>query len=221
MSQFDEKIKPCLTKFKNLENFDLENMLPSLGFDPEASKQTAKMVGGMRLVMAQFKEMMASTERMMKGEGDFGIATGDVRRILLGEKSVSSLVEAKARGFKPGDVSPAADDANIVGSKMLGAGSAGTTYLLTTKSGEELVFKPEMDSRLGLDEILLGMDGAYIDSQKAANLNLATQDTAKAFGCEDVVVKYSVRNHDGQFGFFMEKAKGVSGSAFSRTILRP
>ena len=216
MSQFDEKLKPCLTKFKNLENFDLENMLPSLGFDPAASKQVAKMVGGMRLVMAQFKEMMASTERMMKGEGDFGIATGDVRRILLGEKSISSLVEAKARGFKPGDVSPAADDANIVGSKMLGAGSAGTTYLLTTKSGEELVFKPEMDSRLGLDEILLGMDGAYLDSQKTANLNLATQDTAKAFGCEDVVVKYSVGNHDGQFGFFMEKAKGVPGSAFSR-----
>ncbi len=218
MSLFDETIKPCLAKFRHLESFDLKNMLPALGVDPAASKQVAKTVDGMRLVVAQFKEMMASTERMMKDEGGFGIATGDVRRILLGEKSVSSLVEAKARGFKSGDVDPAADESNIVESKTLGSGAAGTTYLLTTKSGENLVFKPDLDSRLGLDEILLGMDGAYLDSQKTANLNLATQDTAKAFGCEDVVVKYSVGNHDGQFGFFMEKAKGVSGSEFSGKI---
>ena len=218
MSQFDEAVKPCLARFKKEFFSELENILPSLGFDPAASKQAAKTVEGMRLVVAQFKEMMASTERLMKGEGDFGIATGDVRRILLGEKSISGLVEAKARGFKSGDVDPAADDANIVGSRMLGAGSAGTTYLLATKTGGELVFKPEMDSRLGLDEILLGMDNAYLDSQKTANLNLATQDTAKTFGCEDVVVKYSVGNHNGQFGFFMEKAKGVPGSAFGRKI---
>ena len=53
-------------------------------------------------------------------------------------------------------------------------------------------------------------------TKKAANLNLATQDTAKEFGCADLVVKYSVGNHKGQFGVFMEKAKGVSGSKFAK-----
>ena len=65
-----------------------------------------------------------------------------------------------------------------------------------------------------MGDLLLGQGGAYADKQKTANLNLATQDTAKAFGCEDVVVKYSVGSHDGQFGVFMEKAKGYTGSDF-------
>ena len=116
------------------------------------------------------------------------------------------------RGFKPKDVDTAADDANVVSSKMLGSGVASTTYLLTTNTGAELVFKPELDGRLGLNRLNLSDGGAYLDTQNAANLNLATQDTAKAFGCEDVVVKYSVGSHDGQFGIFMEKAKGLPGS---------
>ena len=215
MSRFDATIKPIIAKFEAEELSNLEKVLQSLGFDASVSRQTVKTVDGIRLVMAQFKELMASTKRLMKDDADMGIATGDVRRILLGEKSLSSLVEAKARGFKPGDVSPAADESNIVDSKTLGSGAAGTTYLLTTKSGEHLVFKPELESRLGLGELSLGMCGAYLDSQKTANLNLATQDTAKAFGCEDVVVKYSVGSHDGKFGIFMEKAKGVAGEYFT------
>ena len=38
------------------------------------------------------------------------------------------------------------------------------------------------------------------------------------FGCEDVIVKYSVGNHDGQFGIFMEKAKGHCGGDFARKV---
>ena len=216
MAQFDATLEPIIAKFKADELSCLEQVLQSLGFDAAASRQAAKTVGGIRLVVAQFKELMTSTDRLMKDDADMSVATGDVRRILLGEKSLSSLVEAKARGFKPGDVNPAADDTNIVDSKTLSSGAAGTTYLLTTKSGEKLVFKPELESRLGLGELSLGMCGAYLDSQKTANLNLATQDTAKAFGCEDVVVKYSVGNHDGKFGVFMEKAKGVAGEYFTK-----
>ena len=56
---------------------------------------------------------------------------------------------------------------------------------------------------------------AYLNSQKTANLNLATQDTAKAFGCEDVVVKYSAGSHDGKFGVFkvLNKKGKVYGMA--------
>ena len=130
---------------------------------------------------------------------------------MLGEVGLSNVVEASVRGFKPTDIDPAADESAVVNSKPLGAGNSGKTYLVTTKSGGELVFKPEFDSRIGLSTMVLASGGAYKDTQNTANLNLATQDTAKAFGCEDLVVKYSVGSHDGQFGFFMEKAKGFSG----------
>ena len=163
---------------------------------------------------------MASTAKLLNDDAGYGIATSDVRRIMLGEKELSNVVGAKALGFKPEDVDSATEESNIVSSRPLGAGAGGKTYLLTTKSGGELVFKPDLDGRLGLNEILLGQGDAYSDSQNTANLNLATQDTAKAFGCEDVVVKYSVGSHDGQFGSFMEKAKGVSGRKATVTITK-
>ncbi len=216
MEQFDSEFNACIKKFRVGLFDNLEGVLLSVGFDADAAKQTAKTVRGLDFVKAQFKELMQSTEALKNGGEDPALATGDVRRLLLGESSLSSLVEAKARGFKPGDVDPAADDSNVVESKTLGSGAAGTTYLLTTKSGEELVFKPELDSRIGLGDLMLSGGSAYLDAQKTANLNLATQDTAKAFGCEDVVVKYSVGSHDGQFGTFMEKAKGVPGSNFAQ-----
>jgi hypothetical protein len=216
MKQFDRKIDACIAKFNIPEYENIEVRMMQIGFDPPAAKALAKAVKGLRVIKAQFKEMMASTGQLLKDNGDFGIATGDVRRIMLGETGLSNVVEAKIQGFKPGDVDPAAEESNIAGSKMLGSGAAGKTYLLTTKTGGELVFKPELDGRIGLDDLLLGMGGAYVDKQKTANLNLATQDTAKAFGCEDVVVKYSVGSHDGQFGVFMEKAKGVPGSGFMK-----
>ena len=42
------------------------------------------------------------------------------------------------------------------------------------------MFKPELESRLGLSELSLG-GTAYVGKQTTANLNLATQDTAGAF----------------------------------------
>ncbi len=48
---------------------------------------------------------------------------------------------------------------------------------------------------------LIGAGSAYADKQNTANLNLATQETAKVFGCEDLVVKYSVGSHDGRKRF--------------------
>ncbi|MBP5640727.1 MAG: hypothetical protein J6X55_14700, partial [Victivallales bacterium] len=214
MKEFDATIDACIAKFKQDLFDNLENRLPQLGVDPFVAKDIAKTLGGLHIVKAQFKEMMASTAKLMNDDAEFGIATSDVRRIMLGEKGLSNVVEAKALGFKPEDVDPVTEESNIVSTRPLGAGAGGKTYLLTTKSGGELVFKPELDSRIGLGEIMLGENGAYEGKQKTANLNLATQDTAKAFGCEDVVVKYSVGSHDGQFGVFMEKAKGYSAHAF-------
>ena len=214
LAQFDTQMDACIAKFNGGMFDNFEGVLLSIGFDADTAEGVAKTVRGLHLVKAQFKELMESTEKLRKGGEDPGLATDDVRRIMLGEVGLSNVVEAKARGFKPGDVDPATEESNIVSSRTLGSGAAGKTYLLTTKSGEELVFKPELDSRIGLSRLALGTGGAYVDKQNTANLNLATQDTAKAFGCEDLVVKYSVGSHDGQFGIFMEKAKGYSGGDF-------
>ena len=214
MAEYDKAVDACIAQFRKPGLIGLEYILSQTGYDPQVAKNVAKTVSGLHFIKAQFKELMISTSQLLKSNADVNLATSDIRRIMLGERGLSSVVESKIRGFKPGDTDPAAEDSNIVSSKELGAGAAGKTYLLTTKSGEELVFKPEMDSRIGLDDILLGSGNAYLDKQKTANLNLATQDTAKAFGCEDVVVKYSVGSHGGQFGFFMEKAKGSSGAGF-------
>jgi hypothetical protein len=216
MKDFDAAIDACIAKFRQELFENIENRLPQQGVDPSVAQGIAKTLGGLHIVKAQFKEMMASTAKLLSDDAEAGLATSDVRRIMLGETGLSNVVGAKALGFKAGDVDPATEESNIVSSRPLGAGAGGKTYLLTTKSGGELVFKPDLDGRLGLNEILLGMGGAYRASQNTANLNLATQDTAKAFGCGDVVVKYSVGSHDGQFGSFMGKAKGVSGADFSR-----
>ena len=214
MENYDKTVNACIAQFGKPELIGLEYILTQTGYDPQVAKNVAKTVSGLHFIKAQFKELLISTSQLLKSDDDVNLATSDVRRIMLGERSLSSAVESKIRGFKPGDTDPVAEESNIVSSRELGAGAAGKTYLLTMKSGEELVFKPEMDSRIGLDDLLLGSGNAYLDKQKTANLNLATQDTAKAFGCEDVVVKYSVGSHGGQFGFFMEKAKGSSGSGF-------
>jgi hypothetical protein len=214
MDQFDATINKCIAKF-NKESFsNLKEMLKAVGFDESVAKNTAKTVHGLYIVKAQFKELMESSKRLLDSD-DAGIATSDVRRLMLGEVGLSTVIEARSRGFKQGDVDPATEEQNIVDSRLLGAGAGGQTYLLTTKDGGEVVFKPEFDSRIGLEDLALGAGGAYVDTQQTANLNLATQDTAKVFGCDDVIVKYSVGNHDGQFGVFMEKAKGCSGGAFA------
>lgn len=213
-TQFNTKIDACIAKFMKPEFENLESTLTTLGYAPSVARSVAKAVGGLTIIKGQFQELMKSTQQMMDDKGDLGITTSDVRRIMLGEVGLSSVVEAKARGFKPGDVNPAADESNVVSSKPLGAGNAGKTYLVKMKSGEEFVFKPELESRLGLSELSLG-GTAYVSKQTTANLNLATQDTAETFGCKDLVVKYSVGSHNGQFGVFMEKAKGCEGSGFA------
>jgi hypothetical protein len=134
---------------------------------------------------------------------------------MIGGEKLSVYIEAKSRGYQRGDVDPKTDADNIAWARRLGSGVAGSTYLLTTRSGEEVVFKPEIDGRLGLNKLALGATANYLDSQTTANLNLATQQTAKTFGCEDIIVKYSVGVHDGQFGTFMEKAKGFPGKDFA------
>ncbi|MBR2838459.1 MAG: hypothetical protein IKE55_06740 [Kiritimatiellae bacterium] len=186
-----------------------------LGYSEGMAAKMVKDITKLELIAEQFKTLVRSAKEFVDGGSDAMVTKGDVRRMMLGELSVSSVVEARARGFKAGDVDPRADDANIVDCKALGSGQSNSTYILTTKNGEKLVFKPEFNGRMGLNRMTLGDGGAYSDVQNVANLNLATQETAEALGCGDIVVKNFVGSHNGQFGFFMENAPGLAGSKFA------
>ena len=209
MEEFDAAFAACKSHIPDKDA--LYGTMKQAGFDNATAVNLYRMINGLDVVAAQFKELMRHGENLKANNDDSMVMAGVVRKIMLGEERLSVYVEAKSRGFQADDVDPRTDPSNIAGSRELGSGIASTTYLLTTHSGEELVFKPELDSRIGLHGLALGGKGAYLDSQKTANLNLATQQTAKTFGCEDIVVKYSVGVHDGQFGCFMEKAKGSTG----------
>ena len=213
--QFETEIDNHISTFQTGDFRIVETKLHLCGVSERVAKDIAKTVNRLHIVKAHFKELMRSVAQQRDDDSEFSFASSDVRRLMLGEVGLSNVVEARVRGFKADDVDSATEESNIAGSRPLGGGVGGKTYLLTTKTGSELVFKAELDSRLGLDGMTISFGNAYKDTQKAANLNLATQDTAKALGCADLVVKYSVGSHDGQFGFFMEKAKGYSGGNFA------
>ena len=213
--QFETEIDNRINTFQTGNFVIVETKLRQCGFSERVANDVAKTVRRLHIVKAQFKELMMSVAQQRDDNSEFSFASSDVRRLMLGEVGLSNVVEARVRGFKAGDVDSATEESNIAGSRPLGGGVGGKTYLLKTKTGSELVFKAELDSRLGLDSMTFSIGNAYKDTQKAANLNLATQDTAKALGCADLVVKYSVGSHNGQFGFFMEKAKGFSGGSFA------
>ena len=133
--------------------------------------------------------------------------------VFKGKISASSLVEARARGLSDSDVDPANEDSNIVSQRLLGAGAAGSVYELTRADGKHVVFKGETESRTGLSGIVAGAAKNYSSGQMTANLNIASKNAAKALGMGGILVDYSVGTHNGVFGFYMEKAKGMTPSA--------
>ena len=133
--------------------------------------------------------------------------------VFKGTISVSSLIEARARGLRDSDVDPANEDSNIVSQRLLGAGAAGTVYELTRADGRQVVFKGETESRAGLSGIVAGAAKNYSAQQMTANLNIASKNAAKALDMGGILVDYSVGTHNGVFGFYMEKAKGMTPEA--------
>ena len=213
MGEFDDAFNVCEANFPKSET--LKNEMVKVGFPSDVATNFVKVINEIVIVKAQFKELMNIGDALRANAADSTLIAEDVRNFMIGGERLSVYIEAKSRGYLRGDVDPKTDADNIAWARRLGSGVAGSTYLLTTRSGEEVVFKPEIDGRLGLNKLALGATANYRDSQTTANLNLATQQTAKAFGCEDLVVKYSVGVHDGQFGTFMEKAKGYPGKDFA------
>ena len=212
----DEEIKNELTNIAyDIEASHLnQKLFVDLGYSKEQARGIDGATQSLSVLVDQYKAIVRNTEAFANEGADPMVTAGDIRRMLLGEVGVSSVVEARARGYKAEDVNPKADDSNIVDSRTLGSGQSNTCYLLTTKSGEKFVFKPELESRIGLNVMPLG-SGAYSGEQSGANLSIAAADTAKMLGVEDMIVKYSVGTHNGQFGVFMEMAEGFTGLALA------
>ena len=136
--------------------------------------------------------------------------------VFQGKLSVSSVVEARARGLQDSDVDPANEDANIVSKRLLGSGAVGTVYELTRSDGKHVVFKGETESRTGLSALSAGSAKSYGTGQMAVNLNFASKKAAVALGMGGLIVDYSAGSHNGVFGFYMEKAKGVTPGLLRR-----
>ncbi len=149
--------------------------------------------------------------------GDDRFFTGaEAMAVFKGKVSVSSVVEARARGLQDSDVDPANEDANIVSKRLLGSGSAGSVYELTRSDGKQVVFKGEAESRTGLASLAAGAAKSYAPEQTIVNLNFASKKAAVALGMGDMIVDYSAGSHNGVFGFYMEKAKGVTPDLLRR-----
>ena len=137
-----------------------------------------------------------------------------------GRIAVTTLLETRLNGLPDEDADSALDGANAVSSKVLGSGAANTVYQVGFKDGSTYIFKPEAPGRQGISSLQLSK-GAYKDELLVAQLNMAAQRTADAFGLGDVMTKTSVGAHGERFGLFMEKAPGVEAANFSRLKARP
>ena len=164
-----------------------------------------------------FMPPFADVTARLRGADAATFLTGaEARAVFDGRIQVSSLVEARVRGLRDSDVNPATSDANLVSAERLGAGAAGTVYALTYANGDTLVFKGETESRNGLARIQVGSGNAYSLRQKTVNLNIASRAVADRLGCGDLIVKYSAGMHADTFGFFMEKAPGMSAKSYTK-----
>ena len=186
-----------------------------------ALKQTGRAVkiayGGLKGVATQTVHL-AAMRKTVDDRADAQFLTGKTLDAAFeGRLAVTTLVETRLNGLSDEDADPALDDSNADSSKALGSGAVNTVYEVRFKDGSTYIFKPEAPGRQALMSLQLSK-GAYQDNLLVAQLNMATQRTADAFGLGDVMTKTSVGAHGGQFGLFMEKAPGVEAELFGKRI---
>lgn len=168
---------------------------------------------GVGTLIDEFKAL----SRRMKDAPTERVLTGtEARSVFTGQVSVSNVVEARVRGLRDADVDPATEPGRLVSEDRLGGGNAGEVWELKFAGGETFVFKGETESRGGLVGLQVGIGKAYAADQQATQLSLASKTVADRLGCGKRIVKYSVGSHQGTFGMFMEKAKGMSAKAYRK-----
>ena len=169
-----------------------------------AASQFKNLCWSVRLVMNQHDALLSRAK-----SSDALRTNGALLGVFSGEGSFTTLVESRVHGYKDGDIDPALDDRNVVGSRNLGAGAFNTVELVAFKDGSKRVFKPELAGRMASNftPILEGI----ASTQEITSINLAVNRTADALGLDDVMVKTTPGVHKGVFGMYMEVAPGVEG----------
>jgi len=157
------------------------------------------------------KLMHETAENM--SDADF-LTSDTVRAAFEGKLRFTTLVEARLHGMKDEDVDPKLDDINHVSTVKRGSGALNSVYEVGYKDGTSFIFKPEAPGRQAMENLFIakGIEA----TQTVAQLNMASQRTADALGLGDVMVKTTVGSHKGEFGIFMEKAKGVDAEDFTK-----
>ena len=157
------------------------------------------------------KLMHETAENM--DNADF-LTSDTVRAAFEGKLRFTTLVEARLHGMKDEDVDPKLDDINHVSTVKRGSGALNSVYEVGYKDGTSFIFKPEAPGRQAMENLAIakGIEA----TQMVAQLNMASQKTADALGLGDVIVKTTVGSHKGEFGIFMEKAKGVEADDFPK-----
>ena len=152
--------------------------------------------------------------------------TGEaVHAIVAGRTSFGTTVELLAHGLGPNDAPPPGiNDAHLVSSTPLGEGGVNSVNRVVYKGADDVerafVFKPESTAREGFTKARPAK-GLYSDSQQAVVLNLATQDVADAIGAGDVTVRSFCGMCKGEYGTFMDEAKGNSPGKFQEDKVKP
>ncbi len=157
-------------------------------------------------------KLMHETAEQMSN--DAFLTSDTVRAAFEGKLRFTTLVEARLHGLRDEDVDPKLDDVNHVSSVKRGSGALNTVYEVGYKDGKSFIFKPEAPGRQAMENLAIakGIEA----TQMVAQLNIASQKTADALGLGDVMVKTTVGSHNGEFGIFMEKAKGVEADDFPK-----
>ena len=196
------------------ESISLTRKANAVELSPSPSRQNYNaMVRRLRGASSAVVGFFKAVSNVYKGDKEF-FTGAEAMGVFNGTISVSSIVETRARGLEDSDVDPANEDANITGERNLGQGAAGSVYELTRSDGVKVVFKGETESRTGLADLAVGSGHSYDLGQETVNLNIAAKNAAKALGMGDLIVDYSVGTHKGVFGFYMEKAKGMTACSF-------
>jgi hypothetical protein len=157
-------------------------------------------------------KLMHETAEQMSND-DF-LTSDTVRAAFEGKLRFTTLVEARLHGMRDEDIDPKLDDINHVSSVKRGSGALNSVYEVGYKDGTSFIFKPEAPGRQAMENLTIakGIEA----TQMVAQLNIASQKTADALGLGDVMVKTTVGSHKGEFGIFMEKAKGVEAEDFPK-----
>ena len=184
-----------------------ERMLTKmLGFDRQA-KQRLDLLQG-------YLEKMSSPDKFTQA----GFAGADLEQLLVSDRPVLGVVEARVCGAQPEMMETTCLDQNRTSMVPLGSGAANDVSLVTYKvpgsdKVETRVFKGEITARYGTVGLSLEYN-AWQDQQQIAKLNFAASSTAKFLGTEGVIAKTTLGTCDGQYGLFMEQAPGKEAGTF-------